>query len=221
MAHMPAATIIIWRHGRTEWNLAGRFQGHTDIPLDQTGLRQAELAAKVLAGFGPTAIVTSDLGRARQTAAPLEAMTGLVATVDSRLRESAGGTWEGRLLAEIGDSDPEGLAGWLAGGDVPAEGAETRAQVADRAAAAVTDAVAGTEDDGVLVVVTHGGTARSLTATLLGLPREHWGVLGGLSNCCWSVLERRHPDLIAGTARYRLIEHNAGQLPEPVLGDDR
>lgn len=221
---MAARTLILWRHGRTAWNLEGRFQGHTDIPLDEVGLRQAEVAAKVLAGLAPTAIVASDLQRTRQTAAALEAATGLTATTDARLRESAGGAWEGRLLAEIGAAQPQALATWLAGGDVPADGAETRAEVATRAAAAVTDALAGSDDSDVLVVVTHGGTSRSLTATLLGLPRAHWGVLGGLSNCCWSVLERRdlpEGDQLDAGLRYRLVEHNAGQLPEPVLGDDR
>ena len=66
---------------------------------------------------------------------------------------------------------------------------------------------------GTLVVATHGGAARMALGRMMGLPREQWSALGGLSNCCWSVL---------GEARrgWRLLEHNAGSLLEPVMGDD-
>ena len=64
------------------------------------------------------------------------------------------------------------------------------------------------------MVVTHGGTARAVIGTLLGLPVEHWDVFGGLANCSWSVLEE------AGRDEWRLAEHNAGTLPEAVVGDD-
>jgi broad specificity phosphatase PhoE len=63
-------------------------------------------------------------------------------------------------------------------------------------------------------VVTHGGTARVTIGKLLGLPEQYSGVLGGLSNCSWSVLGEGHRG-------WRLLEHNAGSLPEPVFGDDR
>ena len=64
------------------------------------------------------------------------------------------------------------------------------------------------------VVVSHGAAIRLGMSELLGLPHESSGILGPLANCSWSVLERRR-------ARWRLLEHNAGTLPEPVLGDDR
>jgi probable phosphoglycerate mutase len=68
-------------------------------------------------------------------------------------------------------------------------------------------------DDGTLVVVSHGGTIRTTIGRLLGLEACFWESLGGLSNCCWSVLGE-------GARGWRLLEHNAGTLPEPVLGDD-
>jgi probable phosphoglycerate mutase len=101
------------------------------------------------------------------------------------------------------------------GGDpaVRPGGGETRGEVADRACAAVTDALRSLPDGGVLVVATHGGTARALIGRLLGLPEHEWHVLGGLANCSWSVLaESSHG--------WRLEEHNAGRLPEPVVGTD-
>ena len=73
-------------------------------------------------------------------------------------------------------------------------------------------------DRGVLVAVTHGGTARATIGHLLGLTPDQWRVLGGLANACWSVLSAAGPP---DATRWRLTEHNAGTLPEPVVGDDR
>ncbi|MEY9845169.1 broad specificity phosphatase PhoE [Streptacidiphilus sp. BW17] len=77
----------------------------------------------------------------------------------------------------------------------------------------VADAVEGLPDGGTLVVVSHGGTIRMAIGRMIGLEPSSWEALGGLSNCCWSVLGR-------GYRGWRLEEHNAGTLPEPVIGDD-
>ena len=95
---MTAAQLIVLRHGRTAWNATGRFQGQADIELDERGLAQAERAAEVLAELAPVAIHSSDLSRARQTAAPLAARCGLEVQTDQRLREINVGTWEGLHL---------------------------------------------------------------------------------------------------------------------------
>ena len=79
---------------------------------------------------------------------------------------------------------------------------------------AVLDALADVPAGGTLVVATHGGAARVGAALLIGLPREHWTTLAVLSNCCWSVLDE---DACAPSG-IRLVEHNAGALPEPLLG---
>ena len=128
------------------------------------------------------------------------------------LRETHGGEWEGRLADEL-MSDPVYVE-WLSGADVAAGGAETRSQVGDRAVIAVTETVSRLEEGRVAVVVSHGGTIRAMIGRLAGLPVEHWRVLGGLANCCWSVLEESR-------GGWRLVEHNAGSLPQVVLGDDR
>lgn len=92
-------------------------------------------------------------------------------------------------------------------------GGELETEVADRAAPVVVRHADDLPDGGTLVVVSHGGTIRTTIGRLLGLEAHHWEGLGGLSNCCWSVLGE-------GARGWRLLEHNAGTLPEPVLGDD-
>ena len=109
-------------------------------------------------------------------------------TVDPRLRETNGGYLGGRTGTEIRAADPERFQQWRSGADIPAGGAETRGDVADRAVAAINDALAALPDGGLLVAVTHGGTARASIGRLLELAPEQWRVIGGLANACWSVL---------------------------------
>jgi ribosome silencing factor RsfS/YbeB/iojap len=78
--------LVLWRHGQTVWNAERRFQGQSDIPLDEVGQAQAERAARLLAALRPDLIVSSDLSRAAQTAAPLSRLTGLEVTLDKDLR---------------------------------------------------------------------------------------------------------------------------------------
>jgi len=204
---------VLWRHGQTVWNAEHRFQGQSDIPLDETGQAQAERAARLLAALRPDLIVSSDLARAAATAAALARLTGLEVTLDKDLRERHGGCWEGLTDTEIRTRYPVEHANWT-----PPDG-EPSPVVADRVAGAlyrIAEAAAGTEnaEPGLAVVVSHGAALRLGMSRLLGMPDELFGVLGPLSNCSWSVLGRRH-------GRWRLVEHNAGTLPEPVLSDDR
>jgi broad specificity phosphatase PhoE len=60
--------VVLWRHGQTDWNIRNRFQGHSDIPLNDVGIYQAQHAARLLADMQPTGIISSDLGRAKATA---------------------------------------------------------------------------------------------------------------------------------------------------------
>ena len=205
---------MLWRHGQTVWNAERRFQGQSDIPLDETGQAQADRAARLLAALRPDLIVSSDLTRAAATAAPLARLTGLEVTLDKDLRERHGGRWEGLTDTEIRTRYPVEHANWT-----PPDG-EPSPVVADRVAGAlyrIAEAAAGTEnaEPGLAVVVSHGAALRLGMSRLLGMPDELFGVLGPLSNCSWSVLGRWR-------GRWRLLEHNAGTLPEPVvLSDDR
>ena len=199
---------MLWRHGQTIWNVERRFQGQTDIPLDDTGEAQAEYAARRLATLRPDVIFSSDLTRAAGTAAPLARLTGLAVTLDKDLRERSGGSWEGLTDREIAERYPAERASWN-----PPDGEPTTA-VADRVAGALRRVADTVADGGLAVVVSHGAALRLGMARILGLTEDVFGVLGPLSNCAWSVVGLRND-------RWRLLEHNAGTLPEPVIGDDR
>jgi glucosyl-3-phosphoglycerate phosphatase len=212
---------VLWRHGQTAWNAAERFQGHTDVPLDDTGIEQAARAARVLAGVAPSAIVASDLSRAVATAAALRQVTGVEVRTDQRLRETYGGTWQGQTVDEIRASDADAYDLWRSGSsvDVAAGGGETRSALAARVTPALIDAVSLVPAGATVVIVSHGGTVRAAIGSLLGLPMECWSAIAGLANCCWSVLEERAP--ARGSSGWRLLEHNAGTLPQAVLGDEQ
>jgi glucosyl-3-phosphoglycerate phosphatase len=205
--------LVVWRHGRTDWNLAGRFQGQSDVPLDAVGAAQARSSARILAALRPAAILSSDLCRAADTAAELSRATGLPVTLDPGLRETFLGKWQGLTRAEVDARFPGEEAAWLRGELERRGGGESMPEVADRAVAAVQGALEKLGPDDTLVAVTHGGSGRVLIGRLCGLPPEHWSALGVLSNCCWTVLKHR-PD------RWAILEHNAGTLPEPVMADD-
>ncbi|CAK7284632.1 Glucosyl-3-phosphoglycerate phosphatase [Streptomyces misionensis JCM 4497] len=205
--------IILWRHGQTSWNVERRFQGSTDVPLTETGVGQARRAARLLASLRPDAIVSSDLARAVDTAAELAALTGLDVVREEGLRETYAGVWQGLTHEEIIARHGDEYAAWKRGEAVRRGGGELETEVADRAAPVVLRHAEKLPVDGTLVVVSHGGTIRTTIGRLLGLEAHSWESLGGLTNCCWSVLGE-------GVRGWRLLEHNAGTLPEPVLGDD-
>jgi len=211
---VSAGRLVAWRHGRTEWNLAGRFQGQTDVPLDDLGVVQAQGAAARLAALKPRAIVSSDLRRTAQTAAELARVTGLEVSYDVDLREIDAGSWAGLTRAEFRAHWPEMQAKVDAGEDIRRGGdGETTAEVAERAEKAFRRAIDLVPDGETVVAVSHGLATRVGIARLVGLPAAHWESFGGLSNCSWVVCE-------PGRRGWRIVEWNAGSLPEPVLSDD-
>lgn len=206
--------IVLWRHGQTDWNLVNRFQGHSDIPLNQTGIEQARRAAPLLFGLRPSKIISSDLIRAKQTAEELANLSKLPIHIDPGLRETNGGKWEGRTGAENRADDYEKFVNWLDGNDEPAgDFGERRSEIALRAVTVIENAL--DQKTETLVVVTHGGTARIIIGKMLGLPMTQWASIGGLSNASWSILENGHH-----RAGWILVEHNAGSLPEPIYGEE-
>ncbi|HEY6785678.1 MAG TPA: histidine phosphatase family protein [Trebonia sp.] len=212
-----AKRLVLLRHGQTIWNAEHRFQGQTDIPLDETGMAQADRVGHLLAALRPDTLVSSDLSRAVATAQPLAKLTGLVVSVDKDLRERSGGRWEGLTDDEIRERYPRERETWS-----PPDG-EAAEAVADRTAAALQRVADSIPPGGLAVVVSHGGALRFGMERLLEIGGQASGVLGPLSNCSWSVLGQHTGHQPGGdrVTRWRLLEHNAGTLPEPVLGDDR
>lgn len=206
--------IVLWRHGQTNWNIENRFQGHSDIPLNDVGISQAEKAAPLLLALKPSKIVASDLMRAQQTAAALANLAKLEIAIDPGLRETNGGNWEGKTGAENRAEDYDNFVNWLDGDDQPAgQTGERRSEIADRAVKAIERALQ--PDVSTLIVVTHGGTARCILGKMLDMPMNQWSAIGGLSNACWSILESGHH-----RSGWVLVEHNAGSLPEPIYGEE-
>jgi broad specificity phosphatase PhoE len=188
---MTAARIILWRHGRTEWNVVSRFQGQADVPLDELGFEQAARAADVLAAYQPTALYSSDLSRCYQTAELLAQLTGLEIITDKRLREIHVGSWEGLLGEEIKAADPELARRLWAGEDVRrSPTGESPSEVAERVFEALTEIAAAAQDHSTVVVVTHGLAGRVGACRFVELPFDQWRRFGGLSNCAWVSIDR-------------------------------
>ena len=156
-------TLHLVRHGQSTWNARGRLQGHTaHVRLTALGRRQAAAAARALAAAPVTAVWTSDLRRARETAELVAAPHGLPVVVEPALREQAHGAFEGQPAARVAPvlaaADPD----WAPPGGESARRLHARvAALLDRLPAA-----------GELVLVTHGETVRAALAVLAGRPAE-------------------------------------------------
>jgi broad specificity phosphatase PhoE len=163
-------TLLLVRHGETDWNAAGRLQGHTDRPLNEYGRRQARELAERLAGDGIKAVYASDLSRARETAEILGARLGLEVVIDADLREKNWGSWEGLTSDERAGVEFEG---------------ESTEDHRERVLRAVQRIVAAHPGDCV-AVVTHGGSLRRIQAAVSGV------ALPVIDNC--SVWALAHED---------------------------
>jgi broad specificity phosphatase PhoE len=149
-------TLVLARHGQTDWNAEGRWQGHADPPLNERGRVEAKALGASLAACGIDAIYSSDLARTRETAEIVGARLGLPVVLDVRLREVDVGEWSGLTSSEIEQLYPgameqrrEGMTGWTTGEDLEAMGRR------------VLEALLAIEDERALVV-THGGALRAV-----------------------------------------------------------
>ena len=131
---MSASRVVLWRHGQTDLNIAGRIQGSLDVPLNDSGRSQAQAAAAVLAEYSPSLVVSSPLARAHSTAQALAHSLDLDVAVDDRLVERDFGRWEGLDRDAIRSGWPEQFATWTSGGQPEGLGVETRAAVGSASA---------------------------------------------------------------------------------------
>jgi probable phosphoglycerate mutase len=194
--------LLLLRHGQTEWNREGRFQGARDSGLTELGRAQAVGIGAVLrslgVGLGSHAALTSPQGRARETARIALGSLGIVAGEDARLVEIGMGAWTGLTRAEIDGRWPgepgEGLLDFYA----RCPGGEPLGEVARRAEAVLSGLERPT------VIVTHGITLRVLCALALGLPAEAGGTLPTRQDCLHRIVAGR-------------LEVLAPALPGPAL----
>lgn len=199
---MTASRVVLWRHGQTDWNLTGRYQGQGDQPLNAVGLEQARVAAPLLAALAPERVLSSDLQRARVTAAELCAVSGRDLEIDPRLQEVNVGDWVGMTRDEIYARDPGFRKALALGRDWRrSPTGETGAEAGSRVALALLDLAESVPDGATVVAVGHGFSMRIAITMLLGLNYTDNHVLAGLHNCSWTIL---HP---LGE-RWRLVSYN-------------
>jgi probable phosphoglycerate mutase len=161
--------IYIIRHGTTDWNTSGRIQGHLDPPLNATGRWQAQLVSQRLTGLGATALYSSDLQRAYETAQIIGRTVGLRVVQKIGLREMHFGRWQGWTSQQIRERDPAGYAARRADPyDVPPPGGETWRRFYDRAVRALEEVLTTTAAEQI-IVVTHSGVCTALGLRAQGL----------------------------------------------------
>lgn len=200
---MSFRRLVLWRHGETDYNAAGRMQGHIDSALTEVGWNQARFAVPALARFEPDLVIASDLRRATDTATVLTDAIGVPLRIDKRLRETHLGDWQGMTGPEVDAGWPGERERWRSDATWAPPGGESRVEVAARAGEVVNDLLSDVEERETVLLAAHGGLIIALTAGLLGLPVAAWSQLGGIRNCHWVELSRR-----SGT--WRLYGYNAG-----------
>jgi 2,3-bisphosphoglycerate-dependent phosphoglycerate mutase len=163
-----ATTIVLVRHGETDWNRDNRFQGHADPPLNDTGREQARALAEQLRGEGLVVAYTSPLRRAAETAAILGEVLGLAAVPEDALMEVDVGSWSGLTRDEVEARFPSGYARWLEYGHGWDDG-ESYDELGGRVVAGLSR-ISARHCDVAVLAVTHGGPIRSALAAADGVP---------------------------------------------------
>jgi probable phosphoglycerate mutase len=184
--------VVIVRHGETEHNAGGVWQGQLDTPLSERGLDQARAAGAGLAAYRPSRVIASDLERATVTAREIAAAAGVGdVELDPRWREINVGQWQGlrtsevreRYAAELAQMDVEDIARGVDG--------ETLKAVGVRAGEALREVLDTVGEDECVVVVAHGVSSRAALAELFGLdPLAATKTLATMGNCHWAELVR-------------------------------
>lgn len=189
-------TLLLTRHGETDWNAQRRWQGQSDPPLNERGREQARALAATLDGVD--AIYASDLARARETAEILNTRLGLEIRFDPRLRERSFGAWEGKTWDELEEQFADALERWRAGATHGPDDAERYEDFSRRVESFLADVVRAHPDQRVLVVG-HGGSIRAIHALADGLDytRDHLRI-PAVANC--------------GLSRYAVLEGKLARL---------
>lgn len=188
--------LILIRHGRTEWNVQGRVQGRTDIPLDETGRGQADSIAHRLSSEKIDAIYASPLSRAYATAAAIAQHHACAVTETEDLTEIRFGAWEGKTGKELETHYADLWQDWnwiLHPETCRKMGAESAEEILQRSLAALDRALVEHDDGATVVFVSHTMPIKLLTAHLMGLPLSRIRRMK-LANCSYSEIAVSAPD---------------------------
>lgn len=167
--------LYLVRHGETDWNRLGKFQGQVDVHLNNLGLVQARETARAALAWEPTAIYASPLTRTMQVAEEIAGLTGLAVVQDPRLMELDLGDVEGVSGAEMRAGWPEVHQVWRDSPELAAmPGGESLAELEDRVWRAFVDIERTHGDDDNIVVVSHNFAIRAMCGKLAGIPLTHF-----------------------------------------------
>jgi broad specificity phosphatase PhoE len=164
---VAVTTILLARHGESDWNVEQRWQGHADRPLTELGRQQARALADRLAAYPLDAVYSSDLRRALDTARAVAERRRLDVIARQDLREVDVGSWSGRSRQELASAFPDQIARWERGAK-GWEGGESYEEMAARIVRAVGE-IAAAHRGGHVLVVSHGGSVRAVHAHALGM----------------------------------------------------
>ena len=173
--------VLVVRHGETDWNREGRWQGQGGPGLNDTGRVQAARIAARLARVRIDALYTSDLDRAEQTARVIGRAIGARPRPQKGLREVDNGDWRGMTRAQVRQRDPAAYRRWLRG-EPGWHGGETYDEMHARVIATL-DRLLAKHPRGRIVLVSHGGAVRAIVAHAVGLPRHDRVHINGAANC--------------------------------------
>jgi probable phosphoglycerate mutase len=188
---MEATRIIAVRHGETAWNVAARIQGQMDVGLNDTGRWQAKRVGEALASEQISAVYSSDLGRAQQTAQSIADVTGVPVVPDEGLRERGFGMFEGKTITEIHENWPDQAQNWRKRIPewAPPEGGESLLQLRERVTRTL-HALASRHPGEQIVVVAHGGVLDALyrvaTGQEVNSPRTWELPNGAINRLLWT-----------------------------------
>lgn len=194
-------TLYIVRHGETDWNKMGKYQGITDIPLNENGLNQAKACANALKDVTFDRILSSDLSRALVTAETIRGDRTTSIKVDKRLRELNFGDWEAMLFSDIEARWP-GLIDemYLRPHLVKVPNGESFKDLQDRAWAGLEEFLNFNDEEETLLIACHGGTIRTLLCKLLDISISH----------CWNFSQ-------GNTAINRIFYNGMGEYDHNIL----
>ena len=194
-------TLYIVRHGETEWNKIGRYQGITNVPLNENGIAQAKACGNALKDIHFDRILSSDLSRALVTAETIRGNRQLEIKTDERLREINFGDWEKLLYTEIEERWPGLIDQMYRRPDiVKVPNGESFQEVQDRAWSAVSDFLNENNEDETILITCHGGTIRTILCKLLDISISH----------CWNFSQ-------GNTAINRVFYNGMGESDHNIL----